>query len=62
MSLVTTHLFDDDQLRKERTFFGVFGSDETSINTALALQVLQHSEQQTAAVNYLEVKRVLYGL
>ena len=46
MSLVTTHPFDDDHLQEECAVFGIFGTDEASINTALGLHALQHRGQE----------------
>jgi len=50
MSLVTTHPFDDDHLQEECAVFGIFGTDEASINTALGLHALQHRGQEAAGV------------
>ena len=50
MSLVTTHPFDDDRFQEECAVFGVFGTDEASINTALGLHALQHRGQEAAGI------------
>ena len=50
MSLVTTHPFDDDHLHEECAVFGIFGTDEASINTALGLHALQHRGQEAAGI------------
>ena len=50
MSLVTTHPFDDDHLQEECAVFGIFGTDEASINTALGLHALQHRGQEAAGI------------
>jgi len=50
MSLVTTNPFDDDHLQEECAVFGIFGTDEASINTALGLHALQHRGQEAAGI------------
>ena len=50
MSLVTTHPFDDDHLQEECAVFGIFGTNEASINTALGLHALQHRGQEAAGI------------
>ena len=50
MSLVTTHPFDDDHLQEECAVFGIFGTDEASINTALGLHALQHRGQEAVGI------------
>jgi amidophosphoribosyltransferase len=50
MSLVTTHPFDDDHLQEECAVFGIFGTDEANINTALGLHALQHRGQEAAGI------------
>jgi amidophosphoribosyltransferase len=50
MSLVTTHPFDDDHLQEECAVFGIFGTEEASINTALGLHALQHRGQEAAGI------------
>jgi amidophosphoribosyltransferase len=48
--LVTTHPFDDDHLQEECAVFGIFGTNEASINTALGLHALQHRGQEAAGI------------
>ena len=50
MSLVTTYPFDDDHLQEECAVFGIFGTNEASINTALGLHALQHRGQEAAGI------------
>jgi amidophosphoribosyltransferase len=50
MSLLTTHPFDEDHLQEECAVFGIFGTDEASINTALGLHALQHRGQEAAGI------------
>ena len=50
MSSVTTHPFDEDHLQEECAVFGIFGTDEASINTALGLHALQHRGQEAAGI------------
>ena len=50
MSLLTTHPFDDDHLQEECAVFGIFGTNEASINTALGLHALQHRGQEAAGI------------
>ncbi|MDA7561313.1 amidophosphoribosyltransferase [Alphaproteobacteria bacterium] len=50
MSLVTTHPFDEDHLQEECAVFGIFGTNEASINTALGLHALQHRGQEAAGI------------
>jgi len=50
MSLVTTHPFDEDHLQEECAVFGIFGTEEASINTALGLHALQHRGQEAAGI------------
>ena len=50
MSLVTTHPFDDDHLQEECAVFGIFGTNEASINAALGLHALQHRGQEAAGI------------
>ena len=59
MSLVTTHPFDDDHLQEECAVFGVFGTDEASINTALGLHALQHRGQEAAGIVSFDGKNFL---
>ena len=50
MSLVPTHPFDNDHLQEECAVFGIFGTNEASINTALGLHALQHRGQEAAGI------------
>ena len=50
MSLVTTQPFDDDHLQEECAVFGIFGTNEASINTALGLHALQHRGQEATGI------------
>ena len=50
MNLQTTNPFDDDHLREECAVFGIFGTSEASINTALGLHALQHRGQEAAGI------------
>ncbi len=50
MNLVTTQPFDDDHLQEECAVFGIFGTNEASINTALGLHALQHRGQEAAGI------------
>jgi amidophosphoribosyltransferase len=50
MSLVTTHPFDGDHLQEECAVFGIFGTGEASINTALGLHALQHRGQEATGI------------
>ncbi|MDA9193612.1 amidophosphoribosyltransferase [Alphaproteobacteria bacterium] len=50
MNLVTTNPFDEDHLQEECAVFGIFGTNEASINTALGLHALQHRGQEAAGI------------
>ena len=50
MTLTTTHPFDDDHLHEECAVFGIYGTSEASINTALGLHALQHRGQEAAGI------------
>ena len=50
MSLVTTDPFDDDHLHEECAVFGIFGTNEASINAALGLHALQHRGQEAVGI------------
>jgi len=50
MSLVTTGPFDDDHLKEECAVFGIFGTNEASINAALGLHALQHRGQEAVGI------------
>ncbi len=48
---------DDDKLREECGVFGVFGSPEASLLTALGLHALQHRGQEAAGIVSFDGKR-----
>jgi len=50
MSLLTTDPFDDDHLQEECAVFGIFGTNEASINAALGLHALQHRGQEAVGI------------
>ncbi|XDZ63262.1 amidophosphoribosyltransferase [Alphaproteobacteria bacterium LSUCC0396] len=50
MSLVTTDPFYDDHLQEECAVFGIFGTNEASINAALGLHALQHRGQEAVGI------------
>ena len=50
MSLGTTGPFDDDHLKEECAVFGIFGTNEASINAALGLHALQHRGQEAVGI------------
>ena len=50
MSLVITDPFDDDHLQEECAVFGIFGTNEASINAALGLHALQHRGQEAVGI------------
>ena len=50
MNLLPTNPFDDDHLREECGVFGIFGTSEASINTALGLHALQHRGQEATGI------------
>ena len=50
MDLMTTHPFDDDHLNEECAVFGIYGTKEASINTALGLHALQHRGQEASGI------------
>ncbi len=50
MDFTTTHPFDDDKLQEECAVFGIFGTKEASINTALGLHALQHRGQEASGI------------
>jgi amidophosphoribosyltransferase len=50
MTLTTTHPFDNDHLHEECAVFGIYGTNEASINTALGLHALQHRGQEAAGI------------
>ena len=46
----TTNPFDDDHLREECAIFGIYGTNEANVNTALGLHALQHRGQEAAGI------------
>ena len=50
MNFLTTNPFDGDHLREECAVFGIFGTSEASINTALGLHALQHRGQEATGI------------
>ena len=47
---VTTSPFDDDKLNEECAIFGIYGSSEASVFTALGLHALQHRGQEATGM------------
>ena len=47
MNFLTTNPFDGDHLREECAVFGIFGTSEASINTALGLHALATSRTRS---------------
>ena len=50
MTLATTNPFDDDHMHEECAIFGIYGTSEANINTALGLHALQHRGQEAAGI------------
>ena len=50
MTSTTTNPFDDDHLHEECAVFGIYGTNEANINTALGLHALQHRGQEAAGI------------
>jgi len=50
MDLLTTRPFDDDHLHEECAVFGIYGTAEASITTALGLHALQHRGQEASGI------------
>ena len=50
MTRTTTNPFDDDHLHEECAIFGICGTSEAIINTALGLHALQHRGQEAAGI------------
>ena len=50
MTQITTSPFDDDHLHEECAIFGIYGTNEANINTALGLHALQHRGQEAAGI------------
>ena len=49
MADTTTNPFDDDHLHEECAIFGIYGTNEANVNTALAC-MLQHRGQEAAGI------------
>ena len=49
MNFLTTNPFDSDHLQRMRVF-GIYGTSEASINTALGLHALQHRGQEATGI------------
>ena len=50
MADITTNPFDDDHLHEECAIFGIYGTNEANVNTALGLHALQHRGQEAAGI------------
>ena len=50
MADTTTNPFDDDHLHEECAIFGIYGTNEANVNTALGLHALQHRGQEAAGI------------
>lgn len=50
MTLLSTNPFDDDHFHEECAVFGIYGTDEANINTALGLHALQHRGQEACGI------------
>ena len=50
MTLAKTTPFDDDHPREECAIFGIYGTSEANVNTALGLHALQHRGQEAAGI------------
>ena len=50
MTGVTTNPFDDDHFHEECAIFGIFGTPESSVHTALGLHALQHRGQEASGI------------
>ena len=46
----TTNPFDDDHVNEECAIFGIYGTNEANVNTALGLHALQHRGQEAAGI------------
>ena len=50
MADTTTNPLDDDHLHEECAIFGIYGTNEANVNTALGLHALQHRGQEAAGI------------
>ena len=50
MDLLTTRPFEDDHPHEECAVFGIYGTAEASITTALGLHALQHRGQEASGI------------
>ena len=50
MADTITNPFDDDHLHEECAIFGIYGTNEANVNTALGLHALQHRGQEAAGI------------
>ena len=50
MADTITNPFDDDHLHEECAVFGIYGTSEANVNTALGLHALQHRGQEAAGI------------
>ncbi|MDB2390254.1 amidophosphoribosyltransferase [Alphaproteobacteria bacterium] len=50
MTGVSTNPFDDDHFHEECAIFGIFGTPESSVHTALGLHALQHRGQEASGI------------
>lgn len=50
MTGVSTNPFDDDHFHEECAIFGIYGTPESSVHTALGLHALQHRGQEASGI------------
>ena len=50
MTGVSTNPFDDDHFHEECAIFGIYGTQESSVHTALGLHALQHRGQEASGI------------
>ena len=50
MTSVSTNPFDDDHFHEECAIFGIHGTPESSVHTALGLHALQHRGQEASGI------------
>lgn len=50
MTSVSTNPFDDDHFHEECAIFGIYGTPESSVHTALGLHALQHRGQEASGI------------